>query len=899
MLMKRLAAGCFLALTLAGAGFAAIGQRPFFAAPPPLLTTTQYYVAAAGSDGANCLSPGTACQTIPHMNGLTYTGTVVINFNGGDSFSGTINPTSIAGITGITLQSYGTGQATIAAGTGNGIVFLNHGGITVNNLAVVGSGGVANVGISITNSQPGNTKLQNIIISNSSVSGFGSNGIQVAGTLGWSGFNNVLISDNLVNGNTIADNTGLVGTDGGSTAGIYVWSFNAVSDPNGLAGYGLGQTTPAHTNVVVTGNTVTNNTGVAGASDWTGDGVVVAECGNCTATLNIVHTNGAKSDYPAGPGNMENLDNISCTLSFNEAYLSLTVMDDGDGITIDGGNANCVMEYNYTHQSFAAGILMASFADGYITSNSWNNNTARYNISENDAANNNQYGSMTFSPSPVSSIESQSTLNNLRVYNNTTWGLNSQALNVQTSGVTGVTANNVFATALKAVNANANPSLLALESNNYFAINLVFAASWNGINYSSFSAFQSGSGQETTPLSNPTGSPFLFNLGSTTTCGGYSTTCPTAYQLTPASPLVGAGINLTMAPYSLSVGTQDYYGNAIPRSGSYNVGAYGGAGATPAGTSPIVVALTPYSGAAGTLVTISGFNFSGATAIKFGATNATSFSCGSTNVCTATAPAATAGSEFVTVTTGVGTSANVIAGAFVYPATQYYFDTAGTDTPGGNGCKAGTGTAACSTITQFNSITYTGAIVANFNGSFTDSCPAVDGNANFSGATSVVLNGNGTTTITANAADSVHCAPPANFGTQAGGALFIQNILTTQFVTATGFTFRGNGGNTEYGILIYSTANNVTISNNDVQGFWCDSSLAPNMGCFFGSDIANRSAGENITIIDNFVHGSVATSKDDNGIECNNCNTNAFMISGNTVTNIGGGPTPTNLIDVG
>ncbi len=86
------------------------------------------------------------------------------------------------------------------------------------------------------------------------------------------------------------------------------------------------------------------------------------------------------------------------------------------------------------------------------------------------------------------------------------------------------------------------------------------------------------------------------------------------------------------------------------------------------GTAPAVTAIAPASGPAtgGTLVIISGSNFNGATAVTFGTTAAASFTVDHANQVTATAPAGTAGTVHITVTTGHGTSATSTADQFTY-----------------------------------------------------------------------------------------------------------------------------------------------------------------------------------------------------------------------------------------
>lgn len=85
-------------------------------------------------------------------------------------------------------------------------------------------------------------------------------------------------------------------------------------------------------------------------------------------------------------------------------------------------------------------------------------------------------------------------------------------------------------------------------------------------------------------------------------------------------------------------------------------------------TVPAVTGLNPAGGstAGGNLVSVYGSKLTGATAVKFGATNATNFMVVSDTQIVATAPAATAGAKDVTVTTPGGTSPNTAADDYVY-----------------------------------------------------------------------------------------------------------------------------------------------------------------------------------------------------------------------------------------
>ncbi|BDV44551.1 fibronectin type III [Geotalea uraniireducens] len=85
---------------------------------------------------------------------------------------------------------------------------------------------------------------------------------------------------------------------------------------------------------------------------------------------------------------------------------------------------------------------------------------------------------------------------------------------------------------------------------------------------------------------------------------------------------------------------------------------------------PAVTGISPTSGptAGGTSVIITGTGLSGASAVKFGANNATSYTVDSASQITATAPAGTAGTVDVTVTTAGGTSATTASDQFTYLA---------------------------------------------------------------------------------------------------------------------------------------------------------------------------------------------------------------------------------------
>jgi hypothetical protein len=101
----------------------------------------------------------------------------------------------------------------------------------------------------------------------------------------------------------------------------------------------------------------------------------------------------------------------------------------------------------------------------------------------------------------------------------------------------------------------------------------------NGMTYTSFGAYQSGTGREKKSV---TTDPDLSAPGTGGACNSSTTagtqTCPSQYLLESGSPVAGTGLDLTRAPYSLAagVGATDYYLRPIPngQGTGYDVGAY-------------------------------------------------------------------------------------------------------------------------------------------------------------------------------------------------------------------------------------------------------------------------------------------------------------------------------------
>ena len=163
---------------------------------------------------------------------------------------------------------------------------------------------------------------------------------------------------------------------------------------------------------------------------------------------------------------------------------------------------------------------------------------------------------------------------------------------------------------------------------------------------------------------------------------------------------------------------------------------------------PVISSFTPTTATNGASVVITGFNFTGASAVSFGATAATSFVVDSDTQITAVVAAGTTGS--VSVTTGIGTG--TLAG-FSYTNNQTIASTASasalTLTPTSDVTVANGGTLTIDQATSINSITIErGGRVSN---SSTLTVPTFTINSDANGTGTYVDNGtttvSGTTTV--------------------------------------------------------------------------------------------------------------------------------------------------------
>ncbi len=525
-----------------------------------------YYVSPTGNDSNNGTAPGAAWQTINKVNQQTFAAGDVIRFQGGATFPGNLLFSNEAGTptSPIIINSYGTGRATIQAGTSYGIYLQNKGGFRINNLNFVGGGMHVNAssGILLYNDLPGNVELQHFRVNNVDVSQFGQFGINVLGCNSASGFNDIRITYARLHHNLHA---------GLSTTGPFYCYFSE----------------PTRSDVRVIRNLYVghvdtfNNPGLPPSQQYSsGSGIILSSVNTGTVERCLAYDNGG-----VGTGNVGiwayNSNNV--VIQYNESYRNRTGGDaEGGGFDLDFDTTDSILQYNYSHDNDGQGLYLVGIGPNDPIFNpppgpgdlSNTGNVIRYNISERDARKNLAGG-----------ITLYGAVRNAQIYNNTVFLTPNS-----TQGASAVLfgnfygdnvnfRNNILYTTGGAWLITAAGILTAtnvrFQGNDYWTAGAAFIIYYGGTVYTSLAAWR-GAGQEMVGV-NPVGmnvNPGLTNPGGGGTIGNADQLHTlTAYRLLSTSPLKNAGLNLRLL-FDINPGPRDFYGNPIPLGPGFSIGAH-------------------------------------------------------------------------------------------------------------------------------------------------------------------------------------------------------------------------------------------------------------------------------------------------------------------------------------
>ena len=238
-----------------------------------------------GDDSNSGLSKKQPWRSIDRVNAAQLLPSDSVWFRANQTFSGNLCLTDVRQSSKqtpsiVTIGSYGSGRATIDAGSGAGFIAKNRGSVHLINLNFVGAGASKNTstGILFTNTLPRSVKFADIRIHRVDVSGFKNSGISLVAQptdMSWSGFRDVKIT------NTTSHDNG----DAGISC-IGAWNPEE-------KGY-------AHADFYIGNCSVYRNAGIPGKGSHSGSGIVLAQVDGAIIEHCRAYENGSLNDYERG-----------------------------------------------------------------------------------------------------------------------------------------------------------------------------------------------------------------------------------------------------------------------------------------------------------------------------------------------------------------------------------------------------------------------------------------------------------------------------------------------------------------------------------------------------------------------------------------------------------------------
>jgi hypothetical protein len=516
---------------------------------------TTYYVSNTGNDLNAGNSTTAPWATINKVNSTVFLPGDALYFEGGQTFSGNIylpstdanDPNNI-----FVIASYGTGKATINAGTSYGLYAYNTQGFSIANLIFDGNNSSSNTsaGIMIFSDLPGDVKLSNIDISNTEVKNFGQEGITIHTSVNLTGFENVTLNNLSVH--DVVYN------------GIITYGFISPS----LVGW-------QHKNITVSNCEVYNVVGSTISAAYEGSGIVLEGVDGGIVKNCTTHDNGQNNIYCGGPVGIWTLESNNIIIEYCESYHNHNGTGcDGGGFDLDGGVTNSVLQYNYSHDNDGAGFLLGQ----YPNARTWSNDTVRYNITENDGVKNE--GGIGLFKGPGT------TMTGATVFNNTVY-VSPQSANPAIAAAfiitwfTGIDNisfyNNIFLTTGTVSLVNIPTGYSAFFAGNiYWPVTGSFSIDYQGAHYSSLASWRAATGNEMLgPINTGYNSdPFLTNVGAGGTIGyGNSLMSLNAYKInSSSSPAYQKALDLA-AQFSINTGPIDFWGSTLPGGAANDIGA--------------------------------------------------------------------------------------------------------------------------------------------------------------------------------------------------------------------------------------------------------------------------------------------------------------------------------------
>ena len=493
--------------------------------PKPPGGFNTYYVSPLGDDSNSGTSPGEPWQTIDKVNSMDFGPTDEIFFEGGNTFYGTIVLNADDhGTTDskVSISSYGTGNATINAQNGSGLIAYDCSELSISNLDFVGSGRLTgNTGNGVTFSY-----CSNIVIDNVEISGFQHSGLKI-NSLGQNyNIQNIYSHDN-------------------GYAGIYVLGIEKSSFSNIYIGHCFADNNPGDPTVL---------------DNHSGNGIFVYNASNVTIEYCEASDNGWGMPWNRnGPGGIwvAEADNILIQHCISHDNKTSPGALDGLGFDLDGGTTNSTIQYclSYNNQGAGFGIFQ------YDGATDWNNNTIRFCVSENDG-NTSAPGSVYFWNGAASSSQ----FNGFEFYNNVVYNAGGPALAFfNHKNLDFNFRNNIFVS-------NQNSVYSRIDGEN-FQGNCWFSLTDPSSDSLSFIAWAQTNNQEKLngQIVGMFADPMLNNPGNSTLTDPTQLGNTDDYKVTDGSVVINAGLDLNLY-FNIDPGMQDYFGGLIKQGPAFDIG---------------------------------------------------------------------------------------------------------------------------------------------------------------------------------------------------------------------------------------------------------------------------------------------------------------------------------------
>jgi hypothetical protein len=494
-----------------------------------------FYISNDGDDASNGGSPENAWKTIDRVNRQDFSPGDEILFKGGEEFEGTIILSAEdAGAEGqrVLLSSFGEGKAVINGISMESLKADNCDYLTIENLECSGSGrnsGNIADGLVVSN-------CDGVIINGLNAHGFQHNGVHVHQC------------DDAVITHVHAYENGFAGIH---VTGATMRDPENYDNHNLYIGYCVAENNPGDPTVL---------------KNHSGNGILASSVKGGTIEYCEAFNNGWDMPWTGnGPVGIWIWDCTDFIIQHCIAHHNRTnpVAADGGGFDFDGGVSNSIIQYCISHDNEGAGFGLYEFG----AAKPWENNTVRYNISQDD-------GIINGGSVGIWKDDERGTMHNCQIYNNTFYNSKPGGSNIWLyDNYPGFCfRNNVFVYNGALISGGKRITDVVFQGNLYW--NLAGDPSFEG--FSSLKEWSSATGKEMIgeKFTGLFDDPLFRHAGTlqVTDPENIDTESLEGYLPRAGSPLIDAGLKLQDL-YGLDPGTRDLRGKTIPVNGKYDIGA--------------------------------------------------------------------------------------------------------------------------------------------------------------------------------------------------------------------------------------------------------------------------------------------------------------------------------------